>query len=337
MSELTFPLVSESEQITRAIETALAEDVATGDVSANATIPADAHSDAYFVAKASGVVAGLAVVSEVFRRVDPSIVVTWSKSDGDRVAMGDIIGTAVGLSRGILIAERTALNFMQRMSGIATLTRAYVDAIAAAGSRTRILDTRKTVPGLRMIDKLAVRLGGGCNHRVGLYDMVMIKDNHIEAAGGITQAVENTHAFLQADPVLRERNIAIEVETGSLAEVTEALAVQHLGVTRIMFDNMTKLVKDGSSGKTTGIDTSLIAQAQELVLKDQAAKISAGTVSKGREMETEVSGNVMLETVGEIAKTNVDFVSSGQLTHSVTALDISLKFKPAPTTAVNKA
>jgi len=324
---LEFPQLSEAEQITRAIEFALQEDVGTGDISANSTIPADAVSDAYFVAKARGIVAGLSVAEEVFRRVDTSVRVAWQKKDGDAVVPGDIIGTASGSSRAILVAERTALNFMQRMSGIATLTNAFVRAVAAAGSRTRILDTRKTAPGLRAVDKLAVRLGGGVNHRIGLYDMVMIKDNHIDAAGGITPAVANVAAAFAAAP---SRRVPIEVETGSLADVEEALRSQHLGVTRLMFDNMTTAIKCIETGNITELDTSLVAQAQALVDADQAAKLACGDITEAGRIETEVSGNVTLLTVGAIAKTNVDFISSGQLTHSVTALDISLKFGPIP-------
>jgi nicotinate-nucleotide pyrophosphorylase (carboxylating) len=211
---------------TRAIiERALAEDIGAGDVTSAPIIPANAHLYGEFLAKEAGILAGLDVVHEVFRQLDPAIVLSPRLQDGDAFAVGDILATVSGSGPGILMGERVALNFLQRMSGIATMTHRYVQA--TAGARARILDTRKTMPGLRALDKLAVRLGGGVNHRIGLYDMVLIKDNHIEAAGSITAAVERVRAAGIALP--------IEVEIDDLAQLDEALAAN---VERIMLDNM---------------------------------------------------------------------------------------------------
>ncbi len=213
------------DEIRAIVERALAEDIGPGDVTSVPIIPAGAHLYGEFLAKEAGVLAGMDVVREVFRQVDPAIALTPRLQDGDSFAVGDILATVSGDGPGILIGERVALNFLQRMSGIATMTRRYVQA--AAGTRARILDTRKTLPGLRVLDKLAVRLGGGTNHRIGLYDMVLIKDNHIEAAGSITAAVERVRAAGITLP--------IEVEIDDLSQLDEALAAH---VDRIMLDNM---------------------------------------------------------------------------------------------------
>jgi nicotinate-nucleotide pyrophosphorylase (carboxylating) len=222
--------------------------------------------------------------------VDTSITLEPAVKDGARVERGMVLGSLHGATRGILLAERTALNILQRMSGIASLTRRFVDAVAGTGAR--ITDTRKTVPGLRALDKRAVVAGGGVNHRFGLDDMVLIKDNHIAAAGGITPAVERCRAYLQE----RRITAAIEVETTTLDQVREALACS--GIARIMLDNFR--VDD-------------MKEAVRLI---------------GRAVETEASGGVSLETVRSIAETGVDYISVGALTHSVTALDISLELSP---------
>jgi nicotinate-nucleotide pyrophosphorylase (carboxylating) len=245
---------------------------------------------AYFLAKAQGVLAGLEVAHQVFRQVDERIAFQPRMKDGDSLSVNDVPATVKGPAASILTAERTALNFLQRMSGIATLTRRYVEAVAGTEAallrhRAIILDTRKTAPGLRLLDKWAVRLGGGQNHRLGLYDMVLIKDNHIAAAGGITQAVERVR---QRD----QQGLAVEVEVKSLAELEEALT---LNVDRIMLDNMS------------------------LDEMRQAVEIIAGQVP------LEASGNVTLENVADVAATGVDYISVGALTHSVKALDISLE------------
>ena len=214
-----------TDEIRRIIQNALSEDIGTGDVTSLSCIPDDTQLTGQFLVKAPGVVAGLGIVREAFAQVDSEITFTPLVKDGTDVAAGDIVARVEGTGPGILIAERVALNFLQRMSGIASLTKQYVAVVA--GTRARILDTRKTAPGLRPLDKLAVALGGGTNHRIGLYDMVLIKDNHIEAAGSITQAVER----------VRENGVAlpIEVEVESLEQLDEALAT---AVDRIMLDNM---------------------------------------------------------------------------------------------------
>jgi len=265
-----------------AVRLALAEDIGPGDYTSLWTLSEDNLSQAVFLAKEDGVVAGLLTAQTVFRLVDESCRCRFSVEDGDGVVAGQRFGEVEGPSRAILAAERTALNFLQRASGIATATRRYVDAVRATGAV--ILDTRKTVPGLRHLDKRAVMAGGGRNHRFGLYDMVLIKDNHIVAAGGITPAVDAVRRH-------NRQSLPVEVEVTTLNELREALA---LPVDRILLDNMT-------------ID--------EMA---EAVRIAAGAVP------LEASGGVTLETVAGIAGTGVDFISVGALTHSVDALDISL-------------
>lgn len=271
------------------IDAALAEDVGEGDFSSLWTVPAGRRAKAVIVAKAEGVLAGVEVAYEVFRRVDPSVEITVYASEGGVVRPHDPVMEILGPARSLLTAERTALNFLQRLSGIATLTRRYVDAVD--GTRSRVIDTRKTTPGMRRLEKAAVRAGGGANHRVGLFDMVMIKDNHIAAAGGITAAVEAVRAA-------NDRGLRVEVETTTLDEVREALAA---GVDRIMFDNMTP---------------AMMREAVALVV----------AVGDGRP-EMEASGGITLETIRDFAATGVDFISVGALTHSARALDLSLSLK----------
>lgn len=272
------------------------EDLQTGDVTTLATIPLSTQAKARFLAKDSGILSGCTVAEYVFHSLDETVAIEWKKQDGDRVEKGDVFGEMQGPAHAILSAERIALNLMQRMSGIATATRRMVDAVAS--HRTKILDTRKTAPGLRLLDKWAVLAGGGQNHRIGLFDMIMIKDNHIAAAGGIRQAIEaaQTYRSLHAQP------LRIEVETRTLDEVDEVLAVG--GIDVIMLDNMTTLDANGT------LDTSMLERAVRRI--------------DGR-YETEASGNVTQATVAAIAATGVDAISSGALTHSVKALDISLK------------
>lgn len=269
-------------EIDRIIANALAEDIGDGDVTTLNTIPPDAVLHGVFLAKEAGVLAGLEVARRVFQQVDPAVEVEFAVADGDWVDARQVFGTVRGPGRALLTGERVALNFMQRMSGIATLTRRYVDAVA--GTRAVILDTRKTAPGLRLLDKWAVRLGGGQNHRIGLYDMAMIKDNHIAAVGGIAEAVRRVRAG-------DERGRPIEVEVTTLEQLAEALDQP---IDRILLDNMS------------------LAQMREAV-----------QIADGR-IPLEASGNVNLDTVAAIAATGVDFISSGALTHSVRALDISL-------------
>jgi len=214
-----------ADDIKNIVRNALAEDIGSGDVTSVPIIPSSTRLTGQFLVKAPGVVAGLAVVGEVFAQVDKAIVYTPLVAEGSAVSPGDVVARVEGDGPGILVGERVALNFLQRMSGIATMTHAYVQTVA--GTRAKILDTRKTVPGLRVLDKLAVKLGGGENHRFGLFDMVLIKDNHIQAAGGITPAVQRVREHAAGLP--------IEVEVETLEQLEEALALR---VDRIMLDNM---------------------------------------------------------------------------------------------------
>jgi nicotinate-nucleotide pyrophosphorylase (carboxylating) len=273
------------EKIDDLIDRGLEEDVNTGDLTTNLLIPDSKQTTAIMIAKADGIIAGLDVVERVFKKLDPQLRFKAEVSDGERVKNGDLICTIEGAYRALLTGERLALNFLQRMSGIATETNKYVEAVK--DYKTEILDTRKTVPGLRLLDKYAVKAGGGTNHRIGLYDMILIKDNHISVAGGITNAVNAIR------PSIKE-GIKIEVETTSLEEVKEAL-VNCVDI--IMLDNM---------------DNATMKAAVEII--DGKAKVEA-------------SGNMNLERVKEVAATGVDYISIGALTHSVVALDISQKMK----------
>lgn len=274
-------------RISRLIEEALFEDIGVGDITTEAIVPIDACGRADVLVKSRGVIAGLEVATMVFHSVDPEVFLKPLVADGTDVEGGTIVARVEGPLSGILKAERTALNFLQRMSGIATLTRTFVKAIQ--GTRARITDTRKTAPTLRILDKLAVELGGGINHRFGLDDMVLIKDNHIAVAGGISAAIEKCLLHLRASNV----NVKVEVETKNLDEVHEVL--QHHGIHRVMLDNFP--IND-------------IRRAVQLI---------------NNALETEASGNITLENVREIAETGVDYISIGALTHSPKALDISLE------------
>lgn len=264
------------------VRRALEEDIGTGDLTTEATVPAEASAEAIIHTKQEGVIAGLDVARIVFRTLDPALVFTAEVADGTLVPKGTVIARLVGSARAILMGERTALNLLQRMSGIATMTRRAVEAVKFFP--TRIVDTRKTAPGLRLLDKYAVRMGGGQNHRFGLYDAVLIKDNHIKVAGGIGAAVA---AARKAIPFTAK----VEVETENLEQVQEALTA---GADIIMLDNM---------------DYDAMRKAVELI--------------NGRAL-VEASGKVTVETVTDVAKTGVDYISMGALTHSVKALDISL-------------
>ncbi|KAG9442519.1 hypothetical protein H6P81_018373 [Aristolochia fimbriata] len=279
---------------------ALAEDAGgVGDVTCMATIPADMQVEASFLAKEDGIIAGIALAEMIFNEVDPSIKVEWSQSDGNYVRKGMQFGRVFGHAHKIVVAERVVLNFMQRMSGIATLTKTMADLAYPA----QILETRKTAPGLRLVDKWAVLIGGGKNHRMGLFDMVMIKDNHISVAGGVSNALKSVDEFLHQ----RNLQMPVEVETRTLQEVKDVLdyaSKQKTSLTRIMLDNMVVPLPDG------GVDVSMLKEAVDII--------------NGR-FETEASGNVSLETVSRIGQTGVTYISSGALTHSVKALDISLK------------
>ncbi|MCX5821505.1 MAG: carboxylating nicotinate-nucleotide diphosphorylase [Deltaproteobacteria bacterium] len=268
--------------LTELIRTALAEDVGMGDVTTGAALRGDEKGLARATAKAELVVAGIEVFGEVFRTLDPALTFTTCRRDGEEAGMGDILAEISGSLASILTAERVALNLLQRMCGIATLTRRYIDEIA--GMHAKILDTRKTAPGLRVLDKYAVRAGGGCNHRFALYDGVLIKDNHITAVGGIGEAVRRVRGRVP-------HTLKIEVEVKNEAELEEALIA---GADAVLLDNM-------------GLDEMAAA------VKRVAAKIPL-----------EASGNMTLERVRAVAATGVDLISVGALTHSVAAADISL-------------
>ncbi len=267
------------------VKQALAEDIGSGDVTTNCTIDQTKKTEATLWAKENGIVAGLQVFAAAFRLLDADTEIRCLVQDGTAVENGDRVAVIRGNARTVLTAERVALNFLQRMSGIATATRKMVQAVK--GTRAKILDTRKTVPGLRYLDKWAVRLGGGENHRFGLFDMVLIKDNHIAACGSISEAVRRVR---RCD----EQNRSIEVEVKNLDELREALALK---VDRILLDNM------------------------DLATLKRAVELTAGRIP------LEASGNVTLENVRSIAETGVDYISVGSLTHSVKALDLSLLVK----------
>lgn len=275
--------MTQEDQITFLLRLALAEDLGTGDVTTAPIVPSTLSVEGKLVAKEEGIVAGLDIARLVFQLVDGRIDLISRVADGTRVRQRQPLADVEGPGAGILSAERVALNFVQRMSGIATLTGQFVEAVK--GSKAVILDTRKTVPCLRALDKLAVRLGGGENHRFGLYDMVLVKDNHIAAAGSITEAIRRVRHG-------EGKHLPIEVEVKSMAELREALALQP---DRIMLDNMS------------------------LEEMRRAVALAAGQV------ELEASGNVTLDNVSAIAATGVDFISVGALTHSPRALDISLE------------
>jgi nicotinate-nucleotide pyrophosphorylase (carboxylating) len=269
------------------VQAALEEDIGDGDWTTEWTVEAGSRSRAVIVAKQAMVAAGTLCVPEVFRAVDPGLAVDLLVEDGARVADGDVVVRLSGSTRAILTGERTALNFLGRLSGIATLTRAFVDAVAGTGAQ--IIDTRKTTPGWRLLEKAAVRAGGGGNHRVGLYDMVLVKDNHADARGGVVAA---TRAALRQN----SRGLPVEVEVRTLEELDEVL---RLGVERILLDNMS-------------LDSMREAVRRTLAL------------GEGRP-QLEASGNITLRNVRSVAETGVDLISVGALTHSAPTADVSLR------------
>lgn len=291
------------------------------DVTSMSCIPSGSQSKAIFLAKQTGILSGLSAALHIFHRINPQFKVEFTIEDGTQVTKGQEFGTVSGSTRDLLLAERLVLNLMQRMSGIATATHAYVEAIQKSispASTCELLDTRKTVPGLRLLDKLAVRHGGGRNHRLGLYDMIMLKDNHIAACGGsIAGAVRAAQQYLASTAAQRVGHppVQIEVETRTLDEVRQALECP--GIHRLMLDNMVKVKRHDMTQQLQSIDTSMLCDAIQII---QASEY-------GRTLETEASGNVLLDTVGEIARSGVRFISCGALTHSVAALDISLKIQ----------
>ena len=274
------------ELIDQLLDLAFAEDVGDGDATTLSTIPASEQGAQHLLVKEEGILAGVEIARKVFEKFDPTLKMTVYIHDGAHVKPGDIAFKVTGAVRSLLQTERIMLNIMQRMSGIATQTARYQERLK--GLKTKVLDTRKTTPGLRILEKEAVKIGGGANHRMGLFDMILIKDNHVDFAGGIPQAVEAARKWMKENG----KNLKIEVETRNAAEIDQALAE---GADRSMFDNFTP------------------AQTAE------AVKQVAGRA------ETESSGGITLDTLRDYGEAGVDFISVGALTHSVKGLDMSFK------------
>lgn len=275
------------ELIDRLIDLAFAEDIGDGDHTTLSCIPEDAMGKSKLLIKESGVLAGVEIAKEIFHRFDPTMQVEVMMEDGSEVKPGDVAMVVTGKVRSLLQTERLMLNVMQRMSGIATMTRRYVKQLE--GTHTRVLDTRKTTPGMRMLEKEAVKIGGGVNHRIGLFDMILLKDNHVDFAGGIDKAIHRAKEYCKE----KGKDLKIEIEVRNLDELQQVLDLG--GVDRIMFDNFTP---------------ELTRKAVEMV---------------GGRYETESSGGITFDTLRQYAETGVDFISVGALTHSVKGLDMSFK------------
>lgn len=271
----------------RLIDLAFAEDIGDGDHTTLCCIPEEATGQSHLLIKEEGILAGVRVAKEVFNRFDPTMTVQVLLDDGTHVRPGDVAMVVTGKVRSLLQTERLMLNIMQRMSGIATMTHKYVERLE--GTHTRVLDTRKTTPGMRMMEKEAVRIGGGVNHRIGLFDMILLKDNHVDFAGGIGAALDRCHSYL----IEKGLDLKIEIEVRSFDEIRQVMA--HGGVDRIMFDNFS-------------VDDTRKAVAMI-----------------GGKYETESSGGITFDTIRDYAECGVDFISVGALTHSVKGLDMSFK------------
>ena len=269
------------------IKNGIREDIGEGDHSSLACIPKDAKGKAKLLVKENGIIAGVDFAKMIFKEVDPNLQIETFLADGDSVKVGDIVFFVTGNSQSILKAERLVLNAMQRMSAIATKTKKFVDELK--GTKTKILDTRKTTPGIRAIEKWAVIIGGGVNHRFALYDMIMLKDNHIDFAGGVDMAIKKTKAYLLENNL----DLKIIVEARSLGEIKQIL--DHQGIHRILIDNF------------------------DYEATEKAVKMIAG------QCESESSGGITLQTARKYAACGVDYISSGALTHSVSNMDLSLK------------
>lgn len=270
------------------IDLAFSEDIGDGDHTTLCCIPTDAIGESKLLIKEEGIFAGIDIAKQVFHRFDPELIVETYIEDGAHVKPGDIVMSVKGREQSLLQTERLMLNILQRMSGIATMTHKYQQALIDAGTNTRVLDTRKTTPGMRILEKEAVRIGGGTNHRIGLFDMILLKDNHIDFCGGVHNAISRAKAYCKANG----KNLKIECEVRNFKELDEALTE---GCDRIMFDNF--------SPEDTRIAVDIVA---------------------GR-CETESSGGITYETMIPYAKAGVDFISFGALTHSVKGLDMSFK------------
>lgn len=271
----------------RLIDLSFSEDIGDGDHTTLCCIPADAMGKSKLLIKEAGILAGVRIAKEIFHRFDPSMQVEVFIEDGARVKPGDVAMVVTGKVRSLLQTERLMLNVMQRMSGIATMTARYVERLE--GTRTRVLDTRKTTPGMRMLEKEAVKIGGGVNHRIGLFDMILLKDNHVDFSGGIANALDRCQAYLKEKGL----SLKVEIEVRSFDEIRQVL--EHGGADRIMLDNFS--VED-------------TRKAVEMI---------------GGRVETESSGGITFDTIRDYAECGVDYVSVGALTHSVKGLDMSFK------------
>ncbi len=275
------------ELIDRLIQLAFAEDIGDGDHTTLCCIPESATGKVKLIIKETGIIAGVEIAQKVFHAFDPQLKINLFIQDGTEVKPGDIVFTVEGKTQSLLQTERLVLNIMQRMSGIATQTNKYAKELE--GYHTKVLDTRKTTPGMRMLEKEAVKIGGGVNHRIGLFDMILLKDNHVDFAGGIKQAINNAHEYLKKTG----KNLKIEIEVRNLKELNEVLEIG--GVDRIMLDNF---------------DISTTKEAVRQI---------------GGKYETESSGGITFDTLKDYATCGVDYISVGALTHSVKSLDMSLK------------
>ena len=275
------------ELVDRLIDLSFAEDIGDGDHTTLCCIPEDAMGKSKLLIKEDGILAGVEIAKEVFHRFDPTMQVQVLMGDGTKVKKGDVAMIVTGKVRSLLQTERLMLNIMQRMSGIATMTAKYVERLE--GTHTRVLDTRKTTPGMRMLEKQAVKIGGGCNHRIGLFDMILLKDNHVDFAGGIANAINRCHEYLKQKGL----DLKIEIEVRNFDELKQAMDCG--GIDRIMLDNF--YVADTK-------------KAVEIV---------------GGKYETESSGGITFDTLRDYAECGVDFISVGALTHSVKGLDMSFK------------
>ena len=280
-------MLSVEELNDRLIDLAFAEDIGDGDHTTLCCIPKDAMGKSKLLIKEEGILAGVEIAKEVFRRFNPEMQVEVFLQDGAHVKPGDVAMVVTGRVQSLLQTERLMLNIMQRMSGIATMTHKYVERLE--GTKTRVLDTRKTTPGMRMLEKAAVKIGGGVNHRIGLFDMILLKDNHVDFAGGIANAINRCHAYLKE----KGKDLKIEIEVRNLDELRQVLDIG--GVDRVMFDNFS--LEDTRKG----------------------VEMVAGRI------ETESSGGITFDTIRDYAECGVDFISVGALTHSVKGLDMSFK------------
>ncbi|WP_338814252.1 carboxylating nicotinate-nucleotide diphosphorylase [Bernardetia sp. Wsw4-3y2] len=286
------------ESLDQFITLALKEDIADGDHSTLSSVPSTAQKKAHLLIKGNGILAGIELAKLIFAKVDKNLKLNIFLNDGDKINHGDIAFIVEGNAQSILTAERLVLNCMQRMSGIATLTNQFVEAVK--GSQTKILDTRKTTPNSRITEKWAVKIGGGTNHRYGLFDMIMLKDNHVDYAGGIEKAIQSSQNYCK----INNKDLKIEIETRNLEEVKQVLEV---------------------SKKDKPIDFLMLDNMSNEMMKEAISLINDFNATSNKKIMSEASGGITLETVREISKTGVDSISVGALTHSYQSLDMSLK------------